>query len=67
VASFGDFKLFVFLSLLSKQGICDSIFIFDFLFFSQNGENSPQKKLPGRRASLEKQAVNILNYGAGKY
>jgi hypothetical protein len=65
---FGDLKIFVFfLALLSKQGICDSIFGFDFFFKLQNGENSPQKKSPGRRAPLEERAAKILNYGAGKY
>jgi hypothetical protein len=44
-----------------------SFWIFLFFIFLQNGENSPQKNLPGRRAPLEKQAANILNHGAGKY
>jgi hypothetical protein len=38
-----------------------------FFFKLQNGENSLQKKSPGRRAPLEERAAKILNYGAGKY
>jgi hypothetical protein len=68
LAIFGDFKIFFFFYhfFQNKEFVTEYSFSI-FFFFWRNGENSPLKKSPGRRAPLEERAAKILNYGAGKY